>query len=63
MKVDGRRRSGAIASLAVRQPPVRQVMVIVGLLALAVMVLMPEALELLELGQLVADLHAAWKKP
>jgi len=37
-------------------------MVIAGLSVLAVMVLVPELLEFLELGQLVVDLRDEWKK-
>ena len=37
-------------------------MVIAGLLVVAVLVLVPELLELLELGQVVVDLQAEWKK-
>lgn len=37
-------------------------MVIAGLSVLALMVLVPELLEFLELGQLVVDLRAEWKK-
>lgn len=40
----------------------RRVMVIAGLLVVAVLVLVPELLELLELGQVVVDLQAEWKK-
>ena len=40
----------------------RRVMVIAGLLVLAVMVVVPELLELLELGQLVIDLQAEGKR-
>lgn len=41
---------------------VRRVIVFAGLCLLAVMVLAPELVELLELGQLVVDLQAEWKK-
>jgi hypothetical protein len=37
-------------------------MVIGGLFVLGVMVLVPELLEFLELGQLVVDLRDEWKK-
>lgn len=41
---------------------VRRVMVVCGLMLVTVGAVVPDLLELLELGQLVIDLQAEWKR-